>query len=109
MKLKTAILRFDRQLAANGRSVHTRAAYRRDLAALAGWLGVPPIRLTPHKRGLIFSQVDIAKVQDHQRPKPDTGAEKKLKDQVVAGSQRTAVAAHDLSQPADFLLGQSGG
>jgi len=39
MKLRTAILRFDRQLAANGRSSHTRAAYRRDLGALAGWLG----------------------------------------------------------------------
>ena len=42
MKLKTAILRFDRQLAANGRSGHTRAAYRRDLGALAGWLGGNP-------------------------------------------------------------------
>jgi len=36
MRVKTAILRFDRQLAANGRSSHTRAAYRRDLGALAG-------------------------------------------------------------------------
>ena len=42
MKLKTAILRFDRQLAANGRSGHTRAAYRRDLEALGGWLGGNP-------------------------------------------------------------------
>ena len=39
MTLKTAILRFDRQLAANGRSVHTRAAYRRDLRNLTQWLG----------------------------------------------------------------------
>ena len=39
MKLKTAILRFDRQLAADGRSVHTRAAYWRDLQNLAEWLG----------------------------------------------------------------------
>jgi len=39
MKLKTAILRFDRQLAANGRSSHTRAAYRRDMRNLAQWLG----------------------------------------------------------------------
>jgi len=39
MKLKAAIVRFDRQLAANGRSGHTRAAYQRDLRALAAWLG----------------------------------------------------------------------
>jgi len=49
MKLTTAIIRFDRQLAANWRSGHTRAAYRRDLAALAGWLGGDPAlaRITP--------------------------------------------------------------
>ena len=49
MKLKAAILRFDRQLAANGRSGHTRAAYRRDLGALISWLGGNPDvrRITP--------------------------------------------------------------
>ena len=49
MKLKAAISRFDRQLAADGRSVHTRAAYRRDLRALAGWLGGNPelVRVSP--------------------------------------------------------------
>jgi integrase/recombinase XerC len=49
VKLKTAILRFDRQLAADGRSRHTRAAYRRDLTALSGWLGGNPelCRITP--------------------------------------------------------------
>jgi len=39
MKLKSAILRFDRQLAANGRSVNTRAAYHRDLRNFAKWFG----------------------------------------------------------------------
>ncbi len=39
MKLKTAIKRFDRQLAANGRSVNTRAAYHRDLLKFAEWYG----------------------------------------------------------------------
>ncbi|MFC1475857.1 tyrosine-type recombinase/integrase [Candidatus Zixiibacteriota bacterium] len=39
MKMKTAIGRFDRQLAADGRSVNTRAAYRRDLRNLAQWFG----------------------------------------------------------------------
>ena len=39
MKMKTAIARFDRQLAANGRSAHTRMAYQRDLRNLAQWLG----------------------------------------------------------------------
>ena len=35
MNLTTAIDRFARQLAADGRSKHTRAAYRRDLGAPA--------------------------------------------------------------------------
>jgi integrase/recombinase XerC len=39
MKLKTAITRFDRQLAADGHSGHTRAAYRRDLQNFAEWFG----------------------------------------------------------------------
>jgi hypothetical protein len=40
--MATAIDRFTRQLAADGRSGHTRAAYRRDLAALARFLGGNP-------------------------------------------------------------------
>ncbi len=39
MRIKSAIVRFDKQLAANGRSGHTRAAYRRDLRKFAEWLG----------------------------------------------------------------------
>jgi len=39
MRLKTAIERFDRQLAADGRSSNTRAAYRRDLGKFAEWFG----------------------------------------------------------------------
>lgn len=39
MKLKTAIRRSDRQLAANGRSIHTRAAYGRDLQNFVEWFG----------------------------------------------------------------------
>ena len=39
MKLKTAIRRFDRQLAADGRSGNTRAAYLRDLQKFAEWHG----------------------------------------------------------------------
>jgi site-specific recombinase XerD len=42
MKLTNAIAGFDRQLAANGRSSHTRASYARDLAAFLGWLGKNP-------------------------------------------------------------------
>lgn len=38
MRLSQAIPHFDRQLAANGRSAHTRAAYLRDLRALSQWL-----------------------------------------------------------------------
>jgi integrase/recombinase XerC len=39
MKLKTAIGRFDRQLAADGRSTNTRAAYCRDLRKFTEWFG----------------------------------------------------------------------
>jgi integrase/recombinase XerC len=42
MRLTNAISRFDRQLAANGRSTHTRAAYGRDLATFQRWLGKNP-------------------------------------------------------------------
>jgi site-specific recombinase XerD len=49
MKLEAAIAGFARQQAADGRSGHTRAAYRRDLAALGRWLGNDPDirRITP--------------------------------------------------------------
>ena len=39
MNIANAVDRFTRQLAANGRSVHTQAAYRRDLERLGRWLG----------------------------------------------------------------------
>ncbi len=39
MNVANAADRFTRQLAANGRSVHTQAAYRRDLEALGRWMG----------------------------------------------------------------------
>lgn len=38
MKIANALDRFTRQLAANGRSGHTQAAYRRDVEALVRWL-----------------------------------------------------------------------
>ncbi len=49
MRLSEATTRFGRQLAANGCSTHTRAAYRRDLRTLAAWLtGNPTIgRISP--------------------------------------------------------------
>ncbi len=39
MRIKAAIVRFDKQLAANGRSGHTRKAYCRDLQKFAEWSG----------------------------------------------------------------------
>jgi integrase/recombinase XerC len=42
MRLSQAIPHFDRQMAANGRSAHTRAAYLRDLRALSRWIGKNP-------------------------------------------------------------------
>ena len=49
MRLSQATMRFSRQLAANGCSVHTLAAYQRDLGALANWLGGNPAigRISP--------------------------------------------------------------
>lgn len=42
MNIANAVDRFTRQLAANGRSLHTQAAYRRDLQGLGRWLGGKP-------------------------------------------------------------------
>jgi len=42
MNIANAVDRFTRQLAANGRSVHTQAAYRRDLEGLGRWMGGKP-------------------------------------------------------------------
>ncbi len=42
MNIANAVDRFTRQLAANGRSGHTQAAYRRDLEALGRWMGGKP-------------------------------------------------------------------
>ena len=39
MNIANAVDRFTRQLAANGRSGHTQAAYRRDLEGLGRWIG----------------------------------------------------------------------
>ena len=39
MNIANAVDRFTRQLAANGRSGHTQAAYRRDLEGLGRWMG----------------------------------------------------------------------
>ena len=49
MRLSQATIRFGRQLAANGCSAHTRAAYSRDLRALTDWLGGNPAisRISP--------------------------------------------------------------
>jgi integrase/recombinase XerC len=49
MNIANAVDRFTRQLAANGRSVHTQAAYRRDLEGLGRWIGGRPAlgKITP--------------------------------------------------------------
>jgi len=49
MKLSSAMVLFTRQLAANGCSVHTQGAYRRDLGALRRWIGKDQAlsRITP--------------------------------------------------------------
>jgi site-specific recombinase XerD len=64
MRLSNAIPHFDRQMAADGRSAHTRAAYLRDLQALSRWVGKDPAlsTITPDHlaRFLISDQAQCA-------------------------------------------------
>ncbi|MBI3872415.1 MAG: tyrosine-type recombinase/integrase [candidate division Zixibacteria bacterium] len=66
MKLADATDRFTRQLAANGRSHHTRAAYRRDLEALAKWLGNKPDlgHITPDVPARFLCSVAVLRTPD---------------------------------------------
>jgi integrase/recombinase XerC len=70
MNIATATDRFTRQLAADGRSGHTRAAYSRDLAALARFLGGNPDlgKITPDcLAGFLTSDVVLLTPQDQPR------------------------------------------
>jgi len=72
MKLATGIDRFARQQAADGRSGHTRAAYRRDLEALGRWLGNDPDvrRIAPDAlaRFLVSDQVLLTPSGSPRKP-----------------------------------------
>jgi integrase/recombinase XerC len=74
MKLTNAMTRFERQLAANGCSVHTQKAYARDLRAFARWLGrdaaLSAIRPDDLARFLISDAV--LRTPDRQPRKPIT-------------------------------------
>jgi integrase/recombinase XerC len=59
MNLASAITRFARQQAADGRSAHTRAAYRRDLGALARWF-----TLSDRREGL-GDDADLRRITPH--------------------------------------------
>ncbi len=73
MKLKTAIERFDRQLAANGRSGHTRAAYGRDLRKFAEWFGNCGVdRAKPDDLARFLTSDDVLMKPDCQQRKPIT-------------------------------------
>ena len=70
MNITNAIDRFTRQLAADGRSAHTRAAYRRDLAALACFLGGNPDlgKITPDSlAGFLTSDAVLLTPQSQPR------------------------------------------
>jgi len=71
MKFKSVILRFDRQLAANGRSVNTRAAYRRDLRMFAEWFGNQSVsRVRPDDLARFLTSDVVLLRPDGQPPKP---------------------------------------
>ena len=73
MKLKTAIERFDRQLAANGRSVHTMAAYCRDLRKFAKWFGNQGVnRVRPDDLAKFLTSDEVLLDLNGQSRKPIT-------------------------------------
>jgi len=74
MRLSAATTHFARQLAANGRSDHTWAAYRRDLAALGRWLGtdVDVLRITPDALARFLVSDDILLTPSGSPRKPIT-------------------------------------
>lgn len=71
MRLKAAILKFDRQLTADGRSVHTRAAYRRDLLKSAQWFGNQSVsRVKPDDLARFLTPGQVLLRPDGQPCKP---------------------------------------
>ncbi len=73
MKTKTAITLFDRQLAANGQSGHTRMAYRRDLRNLAQWLGNQSVsKVKPDDLARFLTSEEVLQRPDGQPRKPIT-------------------------------------
>jgi len=74
MKLEAAITGFARQQAADGRSKHTRAAYRRDLGALGRWLGGNPDirRITPDALARFLVSDDVLLTRSGSSRKPIT-------------------------------------
>ena len=55
------------------------------------------------------TRVPARKLRTVTPEEPDAGAEEQFENQAVAMGQRVTVAAHDLSQAADFALGQGCG
>jgi len=73
MRLKAAMIRFDRQLAANGRSVHTRVAYWRDLRNFAEWFGNQSVnRVKPDDLARFLTSKQVLLRSDSQPRKPIT-------------------------------------
>jgi integrase/recombinase XerC len=74
MRLTNAMTQFDRQLAANGCSVHTQKAHARDLGALARWLGENPAlsAITPDDLARFLTSDAVLRTPDGQPRKPIT-------------------------------------
>ncbi len=71
--MKTAIRRFDRQLAADGRSTNTRAAYNRDIWQLTQWLGNQSVsKVRPDNLARFLTSDEVLKRPDNQPRKPIT-------------------------------------
>jgi integrase/recombinase XerC len=71
MKMKTAIGRFDRQLAADGRSANTRAAYLRDLQRFAEWFGNQSVsRVKPDDLARFLTSEEVLNRPDGLPRKP---------------------------------------
>jgi integrase/recombinase XerC len=71
MKMKTSIERFDRQLAADGRSGNTRAAYRRDMRKFGEWFGNQSVsRVKPDGLARFLTSNEVLLRPDGQPRKP---------------------------------------
>ena len=63
MRIEDALDRFEVQLVADGRSVHTRNQYRRHVLLLAKWLGDTEVEQVDHESLAVFLGTPVARLK----------------------------------------------